>query len=845
MGKPKLYLIDATAFCYRAFYAIRGLSTSFGQPTGAIYGFVNILNKILKEHKPDYLAVCFDVSRDTFRIKKFQEYKIQRPAMPAELSSQLPYIREIIQAYKISIFEQEGYEADDVIATLVKKASQKGLEITIVSADKDIMQLVTDNVKVLSPHKDEDMIYTADKVREYFGVNPPYILDIIALMGDAVDNIPGVKGIGEKTAVELIAKFGSLDNLLNNIDKIEREKLKELIKNNIKMIELSKELAKLNDEVPLEFNLEDLKLKEPDYEQLFRIFKSLEFKTLVKDLPPAREKKSFAFQELKDEEIKDKISRQIFISCFIDAGKIGGIFLSDDGKNIFKFKEPGSQIKTLLLDNSLQKIGYDLKALKFLFSKNGLELKGPYFDVKVVAYLINPAHSGLTLSELVWEYLQERLPEELEKPREIEVLSKLKPRLEKILLERELSDLYYNMEMPLIDVLSQMEINGINIDKDFLKALSRRTENKLIDLIDKIYQLSGTEFNINSPKQLAEVLFERLHLPVIKRAKTGPSTNEEVLVALSKQHALPALLLDYRRLMKLKNTYIDTLPDLLDPATGKIHTSFNQIGTETGRISSVNPNLQNIPIKSEEGKQIRKAFVASSQKNFLLSSDYSQIELRILAHFSKDPSLIKAFEQDKDIHRFTASLLYATDEDSVTDEMRETAKRINFGIIYGLSPFGLAQDLGIAQQEARNFIDEYFLRYPKVKEYINDQIQTARREGFVKTLLGRRRYIPEINNKNQAIRSFAERQAVNAPIQGSAADLIKLAMVNISKGLEKFKTKMILQIHDELLFDAPEEEIEVVVAMIKERMEGVLKLIVPIKVGIKKGKNWLEMEEVR
>ncbi|MDD5236264.1 MAG: DNA polymerase I [Candidatus Omnitrophica bacterium] len=843
MEKSRLYLIDATAFCYRAFYAIRGLTTSFGQPTGAVYGFINILNRILKEHKPEYLAICFDVSRDTFRLKKFQDYKIQRPPMPDDLSSQLPFIREVVEAYNIPIFERAGFEADDVIATLVQKAKDKGIEVMVVSADKDIMQLVGDNVQVLSPHKDEDKLYGEKEVKEHFGVGPEHIRDIIALMGDAVDNIPGVKGIGEKTAVELITKFGSLDKLLKNVEKIEREKLRDLIKGNLEMIELSRDLAQLNTAVPLELNLEELKLKEPDYQGLFKIFKKLEFKTLLKGLPAAETRETVFTQGLLDEEIKDKIrAREIFISVTKE-----NIFISPDAKDIFKLETKGRCLAALLADRGVKKIGFDLKAMKFLLHNEAIDLSGPYFDVMIIAYLINSQHSGYTLAEIAWEYLGEVVPEGLDKAGEIEILFKLKPKLERALAEREMEGLYRDVEMPLIDVLGEMEIEGVGIDTDFLKKLSRETEKKLAALIEKIYQLSGMQFNINSPKQLGDVLFAKLGLPVIKRTKTGPSTNEEVLIALSKQHELPSLLLQYRGLMKLKNTYIDTLPELKDPKTNRIHTSFNQMGAETGRLSSVNPNLQNIPVKTEEGRQIRKAFIAGSEKDFLLSSDYSQIELRVLAHFSKDPSLIKAFKEDKDIHRFTAALIYNTEEDSVTDEMRETAKRINFGIIYGQSPFGLAAGLGIPHDEARNFIDEYFLRYPGVKEYIDRQIAEAKQDGFVRTLLSRRRYIPQINEKSQALRMFAERQAVNAPIQGSAADLIKLAMINIHRELEKknLKSKMILQIHDELLFDVVETEAREMLETVKKRMEGVLELIVPIKVSMKKGKNWLEMEEVK
>lgn len=844
MKKSRLYLIDATAFCYRAFYAIRGLATSFGQPSGAVYGFINMLNKILKSHKPDFLGVCFDVSRDTFRQKKFQEYKIQRPPMPNDLTSQMPLIRELIEAHKFTIFEQEGYEADDVIATLVKKAKAKGLDVTIVSADKDIMQLIENGVEVFSPHKDEGAIYTEAEVKEHFGVSPKQIVDIIALMGDTVDNIPGVKGIGEKTAVELIRQFASVNNLLANIDKIKTERLRKLIQENIPVIKLSYELASLNDNLEIKFSPEDLRPKEPDYQKLLKLYKYLEFKSLVKELPIKEEEVTHSIKDLADDDIPSRIKgNQLFIS--FEEGR--GILISESSAGLFCVKPAGSQIAALLSSSQVTKIGFDIKALKLSLFNKGMSLEGPYFDAKIIACLINPAHSGYSLAELAWEHLGINVRENLDKAHELSMLLELRPKLEGLLKERELDGLYNSIEMPLIDVLAEMEKSGVSIDLDFLKKLSSQIEKSLISLIEKIYDLSGTQFNINSPKQLADVLFNKLKLPVIKRSKTGPSTNEEVLKALAKLHELPVLLLEYRSLTKLKNTYIDALPQLVDRKTNRIHTSFNQIGAETGRMSSENPNLQNIPVKTELGRQIRKAIVASQNKGCLVASDYSQIELRVLAHISGDEVLIKAFKEDKDIHKFTSSLLYNTDEGSVTGEMREVAKRINFGIIYGLSPFGLANDLKIPHEEARVFIDEYFLRYPGVKDYINNQISRAKKDGFVTTLLGRRRYLPDINNKNQAIRQFAERQAVNTPIQGSAADLIKLAMVNIHKEIKEknIKSRMILQVHDELVFDVVQDEANDIVSLVKMRMENVFELKVPIRVSIKKGKNWLEMEEAK
>jgi len=845
MPKPELYLIDATAFCYRAFYAIRGLSTSFGQPTNAIYGFISILNKILKEKKPDYLAACFDVSRDTFRKKKFPEYKIQRPPMPDGLSSQLPYIKEIISAYGISVLEKEGYEADDVIATLVKKTREKGFFVTIVSFDKDLLQLVDEDAVVFSPYKDEGVLYDRQKVKERFSVEPQAIPDIIALMGDDVDNIPGASGIGEKTAIELIKNFGSSENLLENIDKIEQEKLKKIIADNVENIKLSKELAILNDEIDLDFNLQNLKIQEPNLMELARLFNYLEFKKFLKDLPNREEK----VQGIRVTKIKDKELKGLMDS-------IDELILSGEGRedtvfsyknNFFSLVELGPNIKAILSNPKIKKVGHDLKKIKISLSKQGIDFPGLYFDTMIAAYLLNPAKTEYSLCDLSLDYLG-KLPSAKTPDNRCaaDLVKELKPKLEKELHDKSLFCLFSDIEMPLIEVLAEMELNGIKLDLGVLDKLSGDIEKRLISLIEKIYELAGCQFNINSPKQLRGVLFERLKLPVFKKTKSGASTDEEVLRKLATSHKLPALLLEYRQLTKLQSTYVNTLPQLIDKKTSRVHTSFNQTGTETGRLSSSDPNLQNIPVKTDIGRQIRRAIIAFGQGSYLLSCDYSQIELRILAHISKDENLISAFKNNKDIHRITASFIYGLDEKDITDEMREVAKRVNFGIIYGLTAFGLARDLNITPDEAGQFIDAYFVRYPRVKEYIQGQIQKAQKDGFVTTLLGRRRYIPEINNKNQAIRQFAQRKAINAPIQGSASDLIKLAMIQIHGQIKqkKLATKMILQIHDELVFDVANNELNEFIPLVKDKMENVLRLDVPIRVQMKKGRNWLEMEPV-
>lgn len=834
-------MIDATAFCYRAFYALRGLSTSFGQPTNAIFGFVNMLNKILKEKKPAYLAVCFDVSRDTFRQKEFSAYKSQRPPVPEELESQFPFIKRIVSAYGIALFEKEGFEADDVIATLVKRARESGVASVIVSSDKDILQLVDDTTRVLNPSKEEGMVYDPGKVAERFGVDPGRIPDIIALMGDQADNIPGVPGIGEKTARELIAHFGSAEQVLENLGKVKQEKIRRALAEHRERVVLNKKLALLNGEVPIEFDLEKLKVGSADTGELFRIYKHLEFKKFLSGLAlPGEEAEEPALEPLSAE-AREALLRQEG-ELFLYGAALEDLVGSTGGRTFSFARDEGA--RALLGDPRIKKTGHDLKKLRVRLAQGGITLEGMHFDTMIAAYLLNPSKSEYRLSDLAWDYLGVSAGKVLSGGRAVDLVRQLEPRLREELEKHSLLGLFADLEMPLVEVLSCMELNGITLDTEALNGLSQDIEKRLITLIRDIYELSGTQFNINSTKQLRDVLFERLRLPVVKRSKTGPSTDEEVLKALSVRHRLPALLLEYRQLVKLKNTYVDTLPGLIDPRTGKVHTSFNQAATETGRLSSSNPNLQNLPVKTEIGKRIRQAVVSSGEGRVLVSCDYSQIELRVLAHLSGDEELVAAFRQGRDVHRLTASLIYGLPEQDVTDEMREMAKRVNFGIVYGLTAFGLSRDLGITLEEAQQFIDAYFARYPGVKEYIGEQIRKARADGFVTTLLGRRRYLPQINDKSVGVRQFAERQAVNTPIQGSASDLIKLAMIDIHRLIREkaLEGRMILQIHDELLFDVPQGELDDLARMVRDRMERVLELRVPVKVDVKKGKNWLDME---
>ncbi len=841
-AKKNLFLIDANAFCYRAFYALSGLATSTGQPTNAVYGFINILNKILKTHKPDYLICCFDVSRKTFRTKKFAEYKMQRPPMPEGLVSQMDLIKEVIAAYHIPIFEKKGFEADDIIAELARKAASKLIQVTIVSSDKDILQLVDKYINVFNPYKDSGVFYDLLLVKERFGVEPGRIADIMALAGDDADNIPGVPGIGEKTAARLISESGSLDKLLKNISKVTPERIKEAIIDNIERIKLNKELVDLDERVDMPLDLKSALVRDPDYAELSRIFKKLEFKSLLKDLPlQVDETPKVKLQTPDGHELENLLKSTP--ELFIYGASITKLCFAVDNK-FFSAVSAGESLSAAISDEKIKKTGYDLKKLKVSLFREGVVLNGLDFDVMIAAYLLNPSRLSYALTDLALENLGEFVREEsLETKDALALVIKLKPVLAKALKEKNLLKLFTELEMPLSSVLAAMEQDGIKLDLDLLKNLSRDIEKRLIKLIEDIYAASGTQFNINSPKQLGQVLFEKLNLPVIKKTKTGPSTDEEVLRRLADKHPLPAFLLEYRQLTKLKNTYVDALPKLVNAQSGRVHTSFNQTQTETGRLSSSNPNLQNIPIKTDIGAKIRQAIIASGKNNCLLSCDYSQIELRVLAHLSGDDTLLKAFRSNQDVHRLTASLIHNIPESEVKDNMREIAKRVNFGIVYGQSAYGLSKDLEIPVYQAQDFIDAYFLRYPKVKSYIDVQINKAKDVGYVTTLLGRIRYIPEINNKNISIRQFAERQAVNTPIQGTASDLIKLAMIKIFNQINtrSLKAKMILQIHDELVFDLPVSELNVLTGIVKDEMENVMQLDVPIKIDMKVGKNWLDM----
>ena len=885
MSRKKLFLIDGNSFCYRAFYAIRSLTNSKGQPTNAVYGFVTMLRKIVEDNKPDMLAVAFDMKGPTFRHKKFEDYKIHRKPMPDDLVSQMRYIKDAVRAYNIPIYELEGYEADDILATLATKAEDHDIDTFIVTGDKDALQMVDTHIKVLSTNK-EGLVYDAAKVKEAYGVPPDRMVDIMSLMGDATDNIPGVPGIGEKTAVELLTEFGSLDNLYKNIDKVKGEAKKKTLAENEKLAYLSKELAILDTNVPVKIDYKELELQKPDEEKLLGLFKELEFKSLVKELTPRDALKStykLIDSEKEFEKLLKDLKNQKEFALDTETtsedpmrARLVGISFSWEIGEAFYVPFNGGlkpeaildALKPILEDEKIKKIGQNIKYEYVVLANYGIGLNGISFDTMVASYLCNPSKLNHNLEDISIEFLNHKMTTPIEELigkgknaitmdkveidkvsayccEDSDVTLRLKSVIEKAIAQKDLRELFNKVEIPLIPVLGTMERNGVSIDKEYLVQLSGEMEKKLDALTKKIYKIAGEEFNINSPKQLSKILFEKLKLPVIKRTKTGISTNEDVLTKLASKHELPKSLIEYREFAKLKSTYVDSLPELINPETGKVHTSFNQTVTATGRLSSSDPNLQNIPIRTEEGRKIRRAFIASSKDSLLLSADYSQIELRVLAHLSGDKQLAKAFREGRDIHTYTASLVFGIDEKDVSSEMRGMAKTVNFGIIYGMSPYGLSQSLGIEVDKAKEFIDSYFARYPDVKQYMDGLIEAVRKDGYAVTMLGRRRYIPEINSPDMRLRQFAERTAINTPIQGTAADIIKVAMISIEENLEKkgLESKMILQVHDELVFDCPRKEIDELKKIVKHGMEDVIKLKIPVEAHIEVGKNWLEMEE--
>lgn len=928
----RLFLLDAYALIFRGYYAFikNPRINSKGMNTSAIMGFVNSLLDVINREKPSHMAVVFDVGKATVRTDYFPEYKAQREETPEAIRLAVPYIQDILRAMCIPIMFAEGYEADDVIGTLAKQAEKEGYTTYMVTSDKDFAQLVSDNIKMYRPSAFGRgiEIWGVDEVKEKFGVErPEQVIDYLGMMGDSVDNIPGLPGVGEKRAKTFLKEFGTLENLLANTDQL-KGKLKENIENNKELGLLSKKLATILLDAPVQFSGQEFEICEPDIEKVQEIFNELEFRRMLdnfyqafnlnmssaKKMETIAEKaiqaSLFGEDDLNNNDAEeldsfftdlssynhlyqlvdgkvgqklllDKLLKQtevafdtetnsldalsanlVGISFSFEAGK--GYYVPfpkdfEEAKNLVQFFMPFFESEEIL------KIGHNLKYDYKVLYKYGVRPKGQIFDTMIAHYLLNPdqRHSMDTLAETLLRYKPlpiesligkkgknqktfDQLDLEVQKEYAVEdadITLRLKYILEPQLPAVKADKLLKEIEMPLMGVLTEMEVEGIRVDAEVLKEQSEKISKEIQSIEKKIYEYSGEEFNLNSPKQLGEILFDKLKLDSkAKKTKTGQyKTGEEILVKLKDRHEIIEKILDYRQLQKLSSTYVDALPKEINPETGRIHTTFVQTTAATGRLASTNPNLQNIPIRSEQGRQIRKAFVARDQNHVLMSADYSQIELRVIAELSQDPKMLESFKKGEDIHRATAARVFNVTQEEVTREQRDQAKTVNFGIIYGVSAFGLAEQTGLSRSEARQLIDTYYETYPVLKNYIENQIHLAREQGFVETILGRRRYLKDINSRNAIVKGHAERNAINAPIQGSAADIIKIAMINLHEKLQKdFKTKMLLQVHDELIFDVPKTELEPVQKLIKETMESAVKLSIPLIVDIGVGENWLE-----
>ena len=869
----KLFLVDAMAHVYRAFFAPMPmrLTGPDGVPTNVPYLFGNILRRLIKDYRPDYIGIVFDPPGATFRDKLFEKYKAQRQPMPDEMRVQLPLVRRLCEALQLPILEVKGYEADDVIGTMAVKAGKQGFEVLIVSNDKDMMQLVGKNVRTLrtgSGGLKGDVIVDEKKVEEILGVMPSKVVDYMALLGDTIDNIPGAKGIGEKGAAELINKYGSVEKALDHADEVPNKRYREALQQQREQVMMSKQLAAIATDAPVEIKLKELELRPPNTAALGALYRELGFASLLRELgaeasapaPASSEapsKKDYGqFADAQEfcawlEKLPAKAKLAVWLQ--VDSGgrevegfgtRVTAIEVSSkpgEGRAIWT-DENGEAIKALapiLSDSKRAKIVHDPKLFQLLTSR----AENIQDATQLYSYLLRPTTSKHDFADVVFR--QFNVPIGGGSGEHADFLQQLAPVLRAQIKEQELESVYEKIDLPLAPVIADMERIGVRVDPKALEKMSESMEKEVRRLEKEIWELAGAEFNVNSPPQLAEILFDKLNLaPAGKRGKAkSRSTAADVLEELAARHPLPAKVIEYREIAKLKSTYVDSLPKLIHPETGRVHTSLSQTVAATGRLSSSDPNLQNIPIRSELGREIRAAFVAGKGK-ILLSADYSQIELRVMAHFSKDPVLIEAFRNGEDIHARTAQEVFGIGPLAQTAEHRRAAKAINFGIIYGLSPFGLAQQLGIEQREAAQFINAYFTRYNGVKAYLERSLAETRKTGVAKTLFGRIRPIPEITSPQMHLRNFAERTALNSPLQGTAADLIKLAMIAIDRRLaeEKFEAKMILQVHDELLFEAPEKEKKKLEKLVREEMEGVHKLAVPLVVEVGTGPNWRDME---
>jgi DNA polymerase-1 len=900
-----IFLIDTMSFIFRAYHAMarqRGMSTKTGLPTAATYVFVNMLRKLRDDFSPEYLAAVFDVAAPTFRKQRaeaitsvrrfdlktqtFQEaeyhgYKANRKEMPLDLAQQIPYIRRALEAYRIPILELAGYEADDVIGTLATQAAAKSYGVYVVSSDKDMLQLVNDRVLVLNPPKD-NLICDAAKVEEILGVPPSRVIDVMALRGDSVDNIPGAPGIGDKGSVDLIQRFGSVEAALDHAAEVEKKTYRESLQNNRENILLSKQLVTIDCNVPVELNVDAMKVGAPDLEALRSLFTELEFTSLLKELMPVVEVSESHYTEATSiadvEAVLQALPTKGALGVAVEAEITGSMDAEEDReedepqeamlpltaeappvqpiRTIAISSAPGTavtialdsaaapRLDTALADANLPKAIHDYKSAIHVLESHSTVLKNIQHDSMLYSYLLDPTASSHRLADVAFRRLNVKLGGSL--PEAADIAGRLATMLRHgIEQDAGLLKLYNEIDLPLVPVLARMEQAGVKIDRQVLAEMSSRLSNEVAAKAKQVYDLTGFEFNINSPKQLGDALFNKLNLPIPVKYGKGKkiSTAVDVLEGLAAAHEVPRMVLDYRQLTKLKSTYVDALPALLNRTSGRLHTTFGQTGTATGRLSSANPNLQNIPIRTELGREIRAAFTAEPG-HVLLAADYSQIELRLLAHFSKDPLLVEAYRRGDDIHTLTASQVFGVPPLMVTSDHRRQAKVVNFGIVYGLSAFGLSQQLGIDPKEAQQFIDAYFEKYSGVRKFRDLTLEQVRHDQYVKTLFGRIRPIPDINSKNFNLRGFAERTAVNTPLQGTAADLIKIAMIRIDAAITEraLQSRMTLQVHDELVFEVPEAEIDIMRTLVREQMEKAHPLTVPLLVEIGVGKNWRDLE---
>lgn len=924
----KLVLIDGNSIMNRAFYGIMGskaLTTKDGKYTNAIYGFLAILFKLLEEEKPDYIGVTFDLKAPTARHKMYEGYKANRKGMPTELAEQMPIIKDVLRAMNIDIIEKEGYEGDDVIGTLSRYGEQKGLEVVILSGDRDTFQLATDNVRINIPRtkggKTETEIFNREKVKEVYGIEPKQLIEVKGLQGDASDNIPGVPGIGEKTALSLVQKYETIDNLYKKLESGEADvkgKQKEKLEQNKDLAYLSRTLGEINTKVPIEDTLEELKLEEWDKPKVLELFKELNFKRYIDRFNLQNEagkgdnfseenniENRYKVVEKSIEEIKTIIEKQGKMIFYIETEKVNdedkiikekitriSIFNSSENeayyidiKNVGKIQE----LKEIFENDKILKIGIDLGRVYILLRQEGIDFKGINYDASIAAYILNPTNNKLKLTDLAEQYLEidvneilgdsksskveqinlfdamqgaglsgsneekseeEKIKEEQEKTQKAEekkctlyayIIYKLQEITMKKLEETNAVDLFNNIDMPTVTVLANMQWNGMYADLEELNKFGKQLKEQLEIKTKMIYEMAGEEFNINSTKQLGEILFEKMKLPVVKKTKSGYSTDVDVLEKLKSEDPIISEILDYRQLMKLNSTYVEGLKPYINPKTKRIHSFFHQTITATGRISSTEPNLQNIPTRFELGKQVRKIFKPEPGKVYI-DADYSQIELRVLAHMSEDTHMVQAFKDGEDIHRQAASKVFKTPMEEVTKEQRSNAKAVNFGIVYGISDFGLGEQLGISRKIAKQYIEEYLQEYAGIKNFMDDMKEKAKETGYVETLFNRRRYIPELKSNNYMVRQFGERAAMNTPIQGTAADIMKIAMINVYKKLieENLEAKIVLQVHDEMMIEAPLAEAEKVKEIVKTEMESAIKLNVPLIAEVSEAENWYE-----